>query len=50
MAVALVCLHPSVVFMCMCFESVCVCVCWGGILLVEVGSCLQSGSQQSPEL
>lgn len=28
----------------------CVCMCAGGILLAEVGSCLQSGSQQSPDL
>lgn len=48
MAVALACLHPSVVFMCMWVCGVCMCV--GGILLVEVGSCLQSGSQQSPDL
>lgn len=42
----LVCLHSSVVFMWMCW----VCMCVGGILLVEAGSCLQSGSQQSPDL
>lgn len=47
-AVALVCLHPSAVFMCMWVCWVCMCV--GGILLVEAGSCLQSGSQQSPDL
>lgn len=46
--VALVCLHPSAVFMCMWMWWVCMCA--GGILLAEVGSCLQSGSQQSPDL
>lgn len=34
-------------FLCVCVRSVCV---LGGILPVEVGSCLQSGSQQSPDL
>lgn len=47
-AVALDYLHPSVVYRC-------ICLCWvhrqvRGILLVEAGSCLQSGSQQSPDL
>lgn len=42
-AVDLVCLHLSVFFF------LCVCVS-GGILPVEAGSCLQSGSQQSPDL
>lgn len=41
-------LHPSVVFLRMCVSWACMCV--GGILLVEAGSCLQSGSQQSPDL
>lgn len=34
-------------FLCVCVRSVCVS---GGILPVEAGSCLQSGSQQSPDL
>lgn len=39
-------------FQCTCeFKFVCVCVCGlRGILLVEAGSCLQSGSQQNPDL
>lgn len=45
-AVDLVCLHLSEVFF---FFFLCVCVS-GGILPVEAGSCLQSGSHQSPDL